>query len=222
MALVNRNIVALPHPSDPRQPLEIVGDRTKAAVIALTLALLLALAGAVGAAQPNAALPIGPIDPMTGEVVDRAPAPMTRDATERLLNGFITSLEAGAFSRYFAADAVLTRGECGEPAFGRNEVADAITGVCHGAFEGELTVNDAIVGAGFASVDGSVYARQVEPFSGVAPTGRLLVIPYAAHVELAGGQIVRVTLDISMDAIVKQLTWPDVAPPAPIQAGQPY
>ena len=221
MALMNRNIVAIPHPSDPRQPADVVGGRAKVAVIALTLALLFALTGAVGAAPQRMPDPIGPFDPGTGTTVDRALPSMTRDATEQLLNGFFESLEAGSFSRYFAASAVLTRGECGEPAFGRNEVAAAITGVCHGAFAGELTVNDVIVGAGFASVDGTVYARQVEPFSGVAPTGRLLLVPYAAHVELAGGQIVRMTLDISMDAIVKQLTWPDVAPPMPYP-GEPY
>lgn len=131
------------------------------------------------------------------------------DATQQTLQTYWAMLDAGSSPEAtFADDVVLTYGDTGQEFRGRAAITSELHNLYHDAFAGRMTIDDRIIGGGWAATSGTFAGTQIGTYEGMEATGNSMVVPYTAVYTLVNGQIATIRLDFSRQDILSQLAHP--------------
>lgn len=134
------------------------------------------------------------------------PPAMSAAGTAQALEAYWAMLDSGAWPETTVAeDAVLTLGDMGQQFEGRAAVMSAMNNLFHGAFAGRLTVDERIIGGGWAATSGTFVGTQIGSYDGMAATGHSVAVPYTAFYTVVDGQIDSIRLDFSQQDLLRQL-----------------
>lgn len=115
---------------------------------------------------------------------------------------------AGDDGAGLADDTPLTIMETGEITRGRTAVAALLAYLHHSAIAAPPAVSTLVVGADRAMIEAVFTGRHLGEFAGIAPTGRMVHLHYAAAYEPGADMIGAVRLYFPMDMLVRQLREP--------------
>lgn len=147
----------------------------------------------------------------------KSPPTMSAAATQQALQTYWSMLDWGApADQVLAENVVLTYGETGQAFRGRAAISSELNTLYHGAFAGRMSVEDRIIGGGWAATSGTFVGTHIGPYGGLAATGKSVAVPYTAVYTVVNGRIATIQLDFSQQDILSQLADPSI-PPSPTQ-----
>jgi hypothetical protein len=131
---------------------------------------------------------------------------MAVERTRATMAAYLEALVGGGnYGDYLAPDATLTMMDVGEVTRGRAAVVGLIDHIHEYAFAAKLELMTLVVDGNRAMSEAVFAGTHTGEFAGIAPSGRVVRLPYAVAYDLAGGLITALRIYLPMEALVRQL-----------------
>lgn len=110
------------------------------------------------------------------------------------------------FGQYFTDDVILVVEGTDQRAVGREAAEQQIRALHEKAFDASLELKNLLVDEDKAAIEADFAGTHTGEFAGVAPTGRMVRVPYSVIYDLRGGQISELRIYFPVSLLVEQLT----------------